>query len=460
MGEKIIAKALEYLLLIKKGTEQLTLSGKPEFTYSEQDLTDIKNNFSEFVQRTKKESGIPTHVTNFDTEFEHFIPDYTKAFSETLFAPIEKRLLAGLGLIEIVEGVASTRREGILNPKPFITEVYNGIKDFKSLLNDIIQTIIEKNASSHRKFATSDIHIYTSPIMPFIDDKIRAQMRSMYDRGVISKQTYAEVCGADVNFPIEIQRRQNETDKDLDIKMYAPIIDNREGVGIDYLDDTSKPPKLTPILPKSVRKPTFPPSASPTKKETVPVSKKGPEKKNFKADLLDEDSIDMESLDDYDLVEESYSPEVTKNYVRLRQKSPDAFEQDSFRIIVLSESKGIKAVVGRLKGQTSTTIQSYLFQKDKWTVKEAQNWVSKHKGFIEEIEEQNEDIINDDMEISVVVKRKDGWHVISEKTGKSLGGPYKTKQEAVKRLRQIEWFKHHGTEEIEIDITEEDHKEE
>lgn len=43
-----------------------------------------------------------------------------------------------------------------------------------------------------------------------------------------------------------------------------------------------------------------------------------------------------------------------------------------------------------------------------------------------------------------VVHREDGWHVLSEK-GKNLGGPYKTKGEAVKRLRQVEYFKHNGS---------------
>jgi hypothetical protein len=42
--------------------------------------------------------------------------------------------------------------------------------------------------------------------------------------------------------------------------------------------------------------------------------------------------------------------------------------------------------------------------------------------------------------VARVVHHKDGWHVLSEK-GKNLGGPYKTKGEAVKRLRQVEYFK-------------------
>jgi hypothetical protein len=43
----------------------------------------------------------------------------------------------------------------------------------------------------------------------------------------------------------------------------------------------------------------------------------------------------------------------------------------------------------------------------------------------------------------MIRKKKDGYRVLSEK-GKNLGGPYKTKKEAQKRLRQVEYFKHKG----------------
>jgi hypothetical protein len=44
----------------------------------------------------------------------------------------------------------------------------------------------------------------------------------------------------------------------------------------------------------------------------------------------------------------------------------------------------------------------------------------------------------------MIVKRKDGYHVISEKSSKNLGGPYATHEAAVHRLQQIEYFKHKG----------------
>jgi len=43
----------------------------------------------------------------------------------------------------------------------------------------------------------------------------------------------------------------------------------------------------------------------------------------------------------------------------------------------------------------------------------------------------------------MIKKVKEGYKVTSEK-GKNLGGPYNTKKEAEKRLRQVEFFKHKG----------------
>lgn len=42
----------------------------------------------------------------------------------------------------------------------------------------------------------------------------------------------------------------------------------------------------------------------------------------------------------------------------------------------------------------------------------------------------------------MIVKFKDGYYVLSKKTRKNLGGPYKKREEALKRLRQVEFFKH------------------
>ncbi|HEY1865641.1 MAG TPA: hypothetical protein VGG55_01125 [Candidatus Acidoferrales bacterium] len=44
----------------------------------------------------------------------------------------------------------------------------------------------------------------------------------------------------------------------------------------------------------------------------------------------------------------------------------------------------------------------------------------------------------------MIKKVKGGYKVMSEK-GKNMGGPYKSKAAAAKRLRQVEFFKHRGS---------------
>jgi hypothetical protein len=41
----------------------------------------------------------------------------------------------------------------------------------------------------------------------------------------------------------------------------------------------------------------------------------------------------------------------------------------------------------------------------------------------------------------MIKKVADDYKVLSEKTGKNLGDPYKSQKEAEKRLRQVEFFK-------------------
>jgi len=40
-----------------------------------------------------------------------------------------------------------------------------------------------------------------------------------------------------------------------------------------------------------------------------------------------------------------------------------------------------------------------------------------------------------------IVHHKDGWHVMSKDYSKNLGGPYTSRERAVKRLRQVEFWK-------------------
>jgi hypothetical protein len=293
---------LEYLLLLKKGDAELAKLGKPEFIYNKEDLTAVKDSFSEMMKNREHTAGVSTYVTNFDTEMQHLIPEYKRILSGEIYAPIEKRLLMGLGLIDIAEGLSSSRRESILNPKPFIAEIYTAIDDFKQLLNDLFQTIVIENTTAKKYFSGRTIKISNTAPKQFIPTDLKEHLRSLYDRGVLSKETYADLMGEGmIDFQTEVDRRKEET-KEIDELMQPHPV--------QFIpDDTTVPdsPSIDDVTP----------------------NKLGPEAKNYRAGL----------------------------------------------------------------------------------------------------------------ESSVVVKRKDGWYVLSEKTDKSLGGPYKTKKEALERLKEVEHFK-------------------
>lgn len=85
--------------------------------------------------------------------------------------------------------------------------------------------------------------------------------------------------------------------------------------------------------------------------------------------------------------EEWKAVDVTKPWIdetdaefRYRLKDPSLFEQDSFRTIVLQKKKPqVKAVIGKLKWETKTTLQNVMFPKSEWRTKEQVNaWVKAH----------------------------------------------------------------------------------
>jgi len=390
-GEMVVGKALEYLLTLKKGTERLTADNIA--VYDKNDLDTVKEDFQKIVEDRKTSAGIPTYISNFDTEIAHLIPDYDKALRGELYTPIEKRLLSGLGLVDIVQGTVS-RVTSTLNPKPFIGEIQSGVSDFKALLKDLLTTVIEKNKGSHKKYFTNSkiTEVRSSPLKIFLSDDGKSLLRSVYDRGGLSKETFVELVG-DVDYAVEVERRKNENKRHENVTMYPPVIQNQEQtVGPDESPST--------------------PGVQPTSTKT------GPEAKNFNQSFENtkcpycEAIFDFESQQEIaigvvqcpecekaislDDIEESYAPDITEHYIRLRQKDPNDFEKDTFRTIPLSQSRGIKAIIGRLKGKTTTTIQSYLFEKEKWNVKDAQTWVKKHQSSIDNGNESSLLLLDED----------------------------------------------------------------
>lgn len=86
--------------------------------------------------------------------------------------------------------------------------------------------------------------------------------------------------------------------------------------------------------------------------------------------------IELYKADDMGKAKE---PDVTENSIRVRMKNPGSFQEGSFRTIDISKPQGIKAVIGRPKGKDSTEVQTYIFDKDKWTPAEAKKWAEDHE---------------------------------------------------------------------------------
>jgi len=72
--------------------------------------------------------------------------------------------------------------------------------------------------------------------------------------------------------------------------------------------------------------------------------------------------------------------EETENESRYRVRDPKDFQEDSFRRIILEKDKPrVFAIVGKLKGETTTETQSLRFPKDDdWTIAKAKEWVKDH----------------------------------------------------------------------------------
>jgi len=71
--------------------------------------------------------------------------------------------------------------------------------------------------------------------------------------------------------------------------------------------------------------------------------------------------------------------EVNENTVRVRVADPGDFQDSSFRTIEIDAERGIKAVVGKRRGESSMSVQTYLFDRSRgWTAASATAWVERH----------------------------------------------------------------------------------
>ena len=232
----ILDQVIPYMLLIKKGTERLALD--KGINYDDKKLQQVIQQMEDLIRKAKsshldleKALSTPVRASQFDEEIKHLIPDLSAIFNPDLFAVAEKNILAGLGFIDVVDGATSTRRESILNPKPFIQEVHSGVDDFKQILKELYFLIIEKNRD-HPKYMNANFEITSSPLRGFMTDKFKERIRQLYDRGRVSSKTAVELIG-EIDFEVEVKRREKEIRDGIEYTMFPPVTSNREGVGHD-----------------------------------------------------------------------------------------------------------------------------------------------------------------------------------------------------------------------------------
>ena len=225
---------------MQKGTENMYLQDKGEYTDAE--LKTMVANFKDAVERYNKEGGkLPATAVPFDQKYEHLIPDLLPILREELYAQGSRSILSGLGFIDVVQGVSSTRKESVLNPKPFIAEVNAGVDGFKTMLMDIIGLIVVENKGSHKKLFSDNTYlkIISSPLKINVETLIDS-LRSAFVYGTISIKTYQEILGIDPEQ--ELERMKKEMAEGLRDIYYPHLIQNTEK---DPDANVSLPPKVT-----------------------------------------------------------------------------------------------------------------------------------------------------------------------------------------------------------------------
>ena len=239
-GNEVITKILPYLFLMEKGTENMYLQGKG--SYTDTDLKTMVDNFKNAIERFNREGGkLPAAGVPFDQKYQHLIPDLLPILREELFAQGTRAILSGLGFVDIIQGVSSTRKESVLNPKPFIAEVNAGVDGFKSILLDVVRLIITENKLDHKKLFSekNTLKIVNSPLKINIETLVDF-FRSGYIYGPVTIKTYHEVLGID--HEQEIERMRREEKDGLRELFYPHLVQNTEK---DIDTNISIPPKVT-----------------------------------------------------------------------------------------------------------------------------------------------------------------------------------------------------------------------
>ena len=220
----VIESLIPLILKLQAGSDELTAQGMAP---TKEQFVELKKQITDAYDRYRASGDFSDLIASLrhDVNLDYLIPDLTKIFSTTIVASVDKDLLASLGMIEL-QGFG-TRQEGLLNPKVMIEEVFDAVKDWSDLLNEVMLDMLQRNKGKHPQLADSEIKVIPGIIQAFLTDEMRAMIRSMYDRGDVSRQDGVEQTTG-LDFETQVQRIIKEKARGLDKTCKPPIIQNME----------------------------------------------------------------------------------------------------------------------------------------------------------------------------------------------------------------------------------------
>ena len=243
----VVEEMIPYILALRAG--DATLVAKNAMGDIAKQLGEVKESLKQ-AKRAKKyqnDTGDMILKGRYDLTVEHLIPDLTKLFNETVSKPINNDLLCGLGLVEL-QGFSSDRQEAILNPKVMVEEILSGVADFKALMEEITDLIIEKNTELHPKHMNSEIRIVPGVVKAFLTDNMRKLIKDHVNTGILSIEDAFEALPQGYDFEISKKRRTQEAENGDEDLFFPRILINQDS---NTRPDVSEPRTPSPYeVPK------------------------------------------------------------------------------------------------------------------------------------------------------------------------------------------------------------------
>ena len=220
-----LRKVVSLLWVILKGDKN-----RPDLKFKKEDAEKLKEQLQNVLKEAKDisdiEKKIPALIARYDTDIKIITPEMENMLTENVTRSIDKDILTGLGFVTVIEGL-STRRDIVLNPKPFIHSVLDTVFMFKQFLKDLVYVIAQKNAEHQKYFPTNfKYRIVTTPLNSFWTDDMMDIMRVLSDRGLLSIKTSLE--NFDIDFEEERRRREKEAEEGDEIIFYPRVLQNLE----------------------------------------------------------------------------------------------------------------------------------------------------------------------------------------------------------------------------------------